>query len=140
MRARLRDRTKARPRRMGVALRNRSWSGYAAADLTRPARTGRCRPPKIPPTIRPQRLARRGSSSFSLLQVVAVSGPERHAVERLELLDLFQCPLGERRLAFECVQDDSLQQVAEADVLLLGERLEHFQHALFNPDTGLNAL
>ena len=43
-------------------------------------------------------------------------------------------------LAFEGVQDDSFQQVAESHFLQLGDGFEHFQQALFHPDAGLDAL
>jgi hypothetical protein len=38
------------------------------------------------------------------------------------------------------VQDNSLEQIAEGHILLLSDGLEDFQHALFHPDAGLDAL
>ena len=46
----------------------------------------------------------------------------------------------ERRLAFERVQDDALEQIAERHVVIVGQRLQHLQQALLQPDAGLDAL
>jgi hypothetical protein len=38
------------------------------------------------------------------------------------------------------VQDDALQQVSQGKVVILGQAFQHFQEALFDSDSGLNAL
>src|ERR1700728_3321682 len=63
---------------------------------------------------------------------MAVRGAQRHPVQLLELLDFLQSPPGKRRFAFESVQHNTLQQIAEAHVLQLGNRLQHFQKSLLD--------
>ena len=46
----------------------------------------------------------------------------------------------ERRPSFECVQDDALEQVAQGHVVVVSERLQHFQQSFLEPDAGLDAL
>jgi len=73
---------------------------------------------------------------------------EAMAVRRLEIepVDFFQ--LGDaldrlrpkRRLPFEGMEDDALEKIAEAEIVILGEGLEHLQEALLHPHTGLRSL
>jgi hypothetical protein len=43
-------------------------------------------------------------------------------------------------LAVKSVQNDSLQQVSQRQIVVLGKRFEHFEQALFDPYSGLYAL
>src|SRR6185369_15492900 len=82
-------------------------------------------------------LARRGRA---LAQPVARLAVEVEPVDLLQAADPLQARLAERHLAVERVQDDAFEQVAEGDVVELGQSLEDFQEALFHPDAGLDAL
>src|SRR5580692_10647156 len=70
---------------------------------------------------------------------MAIGGFECHAVEGFELLDLLQGLRGERGFAFESVEDDALDQVAQGHVLLLGDGFEDLEHAFFEADASLDA-
>src|ERR1700675_1159381 len=74
-----------------------------------------------------------------LAQLVRVAGGEVEAVDRFQRPDLFHGGRRERRLAFEGVQDDALQQVAERQIELRRERLEHLEQAALEAHTGLGA-
>lgn len=71
--------------------------------------------------------------------MVAVGGAQRESIELFELLDFLQGFRGERGFAFEGVQDDAFEEVAEGHVLLLGDGFEDFEEALFDADAGLDA-
>lgn len=73
-------------------------------------------------------------------QLVAVLGAQGESVKAAELLDVRESLRGKRRLSFKGVQHDAFQKITQAHVLLLGNRLQHLQHALFDPDSGLHAL
>ena len=79
-------------------------------------------------------------SSFALLEVMAVGGFQGHAVQGFELLDFLQGLRRERRFAFEGVEDDALEQIAEGHVFLLGDGFEDLEHAFFEANAGLDAL
>src|SRR5712664_3143260 len=61
------------------------------------------------------------------------------AVDRFKRADLFHRGRRERRLAFEGVQDDALEQVAERQIELGRERLEHLEQAALEAHPGLRA-
>jgi hypothetical protein len=50
-------------------------------------------------------------------KVVAVSGAQGESIELFELLDLFEGLRGEGGFAFEGVEDDAFEKVAEGEVL-----------------------
>jgi len=69
------------------------------------------------------------------------------AVARIEIkiiyiLDVFYLAkqlIAERRLALECVQDDTLDQISKCHVQILGRRFEHLQDPFLDTHTGLNS-
>jgi len=70
---------------------------------------------------------------------VAVGSAEGESVEFFELLDFFQGLLGERGFAFEGVEDNAFEQIAEGEVLLLSDRFKDLEDAFFDADAGLYA-
>src|SRR5882724_6511996 len=74
-----------------------------------------------------------------LAQLVRVLRGEVEAVDRFKRADLFHRGRRERRLAFEGVQDDALEQVAERQIELGRERLEHLEQAALEAHPGLRA-
>src|SRR5271170_1906628 len=73
-------------------------------------------------------------------QAMAGAVVEIEAIELLQFLNAAARGLLECRLAVEGVQHDAFQQVAEGQIVKFGERLEHFQQAFFDADTGLHSL
>ena len=71
---------------------------------------------------------------------MAVRGFEGHAIEGLELFDLFQGLRREGRFAFEGVEDDAFDEIAEGHVFLLGDCFEDLEHTFFEANAGLDAL
>lgn len=71
---------------------------------------------------------------------MAVARLQRHAVERLELLNFLEGAFAEGGLALKGMKDDALEQIAERKVFEFSDGFEDFQHALFDSDAGLNAL
>jgi len=67
-------------------------------------------------------------------------GIQFQAIEILQFLNLFERVLAERRLPIKCVQNDSLQQIAKSQIVVVGKRLKHFEQALLDPNPGLDAL
>ena len=59
---------------------------------------------------------------------------------RFEVRDLLQRRRPERRLVLQRMQRDALQQVAERQVQVLGQALQHFQQPFLQPHAGLDAL
>src|SRR5664279_2357070 len=70
---------------------------------------------------------------------MAVCGLESEAINFSKLFDLLQGRGRKRRLALKGVQHDSLQQIAEREVLQLGQSLEHLEQAFLHADAGLDA-
>ena len=64
-------------------------------------------------------------------------GIQFQAIEILQFLNLFERVLAERRLPIKCVQNDSLQQIAKSQIVVVGKRLKHFEQALLDPNPGL---
>jgi hypothetical protein len=65
---------------------------------------------------------------------------EVEAVDLAQARDAREALLAERRLALEGVEDNALEEVAEGDVVELGEAFEDLEEALFEADAGLDAL
>ena len=65
---------------------------------------------------------------------------EVEVIDLLELSDLLQAGVAERSLPFEHVQHDSLEQVAEAHVVVLGQAFQDLEDALLDAHAGLDAL
>src|SRR5262249_19009132 len=80
------------------------------------------------------------ASSFALHQLVAVARRQVKTIETLELLDALERRRAERRLAFEGMQHDAFDEIAETDLVILRDRLQHLQDALFDAHAGLRAL
>src|SRR5207244_3460320 len=79
------------------------------------------------------------SFSCALAQLVRVAGGEIEPVDRSQRADLLQRALRERRLALEGVQDDALEQIAEREVELGRERLQHLEQPALEAHAGLGA-
>src|SRR5207237_3863396 len=73
-------------------------------------------------------------------QRVAVGCDEIEAVDLSQLRDRAQRVRSERRLAFEDVQQDSFEEIADGHVVIFGEALQRFEDAFLDPDSGLRAL
>src|SRR5581483_576653 len=84
----------------------------------------------------PRAWARRSA----LAQTMAVLGREVEAVNAAQVRDPVQgCGL-ERRLVLQGMQGDALEQVAEREVEIFGQALQHLEQALLQPHAGLDAL
>src|SRR6266851_4526451 len=83
-----------------------------------------------------------GWPAFVLIFLQAMAGPriQLQTVEPFQIFDPSKRRLTERGLAVKGVQHNSLQQVAQRQIVVFGERLEHFEQALFKANTGLHAL
>ena len=64
---------------------------------------------------------------------------QRQAVNVPELLDLFQGLRRECGLTFKSMQNNPLEQIAQAHILKLRDGLQHLEQALFYADAGLNS-
>src|SRR5260370_30060706 len=80
-----------------------------------------------------------GCIRAGLAQLVRVPGGEVEPVDRLQRLHLLERRGGEGRLGLEGVQNDALEQIAERQVELGGERLEHLEPAALEAPSGLGA-
>ena len=69
-----------------------------------------------------------------------VSGVEIAVVDLLQLGDALERRLAEGRLAVEGVQHDALDEIAERDLVVLGERLHDLEQALLQANAGLHPL
>src|SRR5947207_13339830 len=96
-------------------------------------------PGSISPRTKRSSSGQSGCIRAGLAQLVRVPGGELQAVDRLQRLHLPECRARERRLALEGVQDDALEQIAERQVQLGRERLEHLQQAALEAHSGLGA-
>jgi hypothetical protein len=75
-------------------------------------------------------------SQVSLLlgQPVCIGSSQRQPVDGLELLDLGEDRRAERRLAFEGVQHDALNQITQRQVQVFGQGLQDLQRVPFDAD------
>src|SRR5262245_12463942 len=71
---------------------------------------------------------------------MAVRGVEVEPVDPAELAHPLEALRSERLLALERMENDAFQEIPEGDLVVLGDRLEHFQDSLLHPDTSLHAL
>ncbi len=60
-------------------------------------------------------------------------------VKLFQLLNSFQRGCIKRCFPIEGVKDDPFQQISQAHIVILGERLQHFQKALLHADSGLHS-
>src|SRR5437016_11083015 len=88
---------------------------------------------------------KRSSSAASTLifarltQLVRVLRGQVEPVHRTQCPDLAQSGRRERRLALESVQHDALEQIAEREVELGRERLQHLEQPALEAHAGLGA-
>src|SRR5438876_8412253 len=97
---------------------------------------------KLPASDSPRTKRSRSPSALILVrlaQLVRVAGGEIEPVDRSQRADLLQRGLRERRLALEGVQDDALEQIAEREVELGRERLQHLEQPALEAHAGLGA-
>src|SRR6185436_2181781 len=113
---------RARPPGRGRGGETASTAAYRSRTL--PETRGRS---FRPPFARGPSLGR-----LHLHEAVACRGVEVEVVDLLQLGDLLQALRPERRLPVEHVQDDPLEQIAEGEVVVLGQGLEDFDEALFH--------
>lgn len=71
---------------------------------------------------------------------MAVGGGEIEVIDGFQLGDGLKRLLAERAFAFEGVQDDALQQVAEGHLVILGKPFQDFHDPLFQAHARLDAL
>src|SRR5438552_1954627 len=81
------------------------------------------------------------SSALAMLpfpERVAVGGRQVEPVDPLEIGDLLERRLRERRLAFEHVEQHALEQIADRQVERLGEPFQDLQDPLLDADARLH--
>ena len=61
-------------------------------------------------------------------------------VELLEIADALKRGRSKRAFAIEGVEDDAFEEVAEGEVMVLGEGFQHLQDTFLHPDAGLDSL
>src|SRR5258707_97925 len=105
--------------------------------LKRPIPASRGAEPNRMRLLTPFRSAEKGASLVLLLQFMAMLRGQCKSVNFPELLDLFERLPGKRRFAFNSMQHDSLNQIAEREVFQFGNRFQDFQDPLFHSDAGL---
>ena len=67
-------------------------------------------------------------------------GVEVEVVELLEVADALERGPSEGAFAIKGVEDDALEEVAEGEVMVLGEGFQYLQDAFFHSDAGLDSL
>lgn len=70
---------------------------------------------------------------------MAGGGVEVEVVKLLEIADALERGRAEGAFAIEDMEDDAFKEVAEREVVILGEGFEYFKDALFHPDAGLDS-
>ena len=70
---------------------------------------------------------------------MAGGGVEIEVVELLEISDALERGRSKRAFAIEGVEDDAFEEVAEGEVMVLGEGFQHLQDAFFHSDAGLDS-
>jgi len=83
-------------------------------------------------------VARRRRADFD--QLVTGGGVEVEVVELLEIADALERGRSEGAFAIKGVEDDTFEEVAEGEVMVLGEGFQYFQDAFFHSDAGLDSL
>src|SRR5438552_16019 len=71
---------------------------------------------------------------------MARTGVKFQAVKLFQLFNSTERGRIERALAVEGVKDNSLQQIAQSQIVIFSERLEHFQQSLLDAYAGLYTL
>ena len=61
-------------------------------------------------------------------------------VELLEIADTLERWWSESAFSIKSMKDDALEEVAEGEVMVLGEGFQHLQDAFFHSDAGLDSL
>jgi hypothetical protein len=61
-------------------------------------------------------------------------------IELLEIADALKRGRSKRAFAIEGVEDDAFEEVAEGEVMVLGEGLQHLEDTFLHPDAGLDSL
>jgi hypothetical protein len=72
-------------------------------------------------------------------QAVAGRGIEIEVIELFEIADASERRRPERALSFENMKDDAFEEVAEGEIMVLGERFQYLEDALFHPNAGLGS-
>lgn len=60
-------------------------------------------------------------------------------IELLEIADASERRGPKRAFSFENMKDDAFEEVAEGEVMVLGEGFQYLKDALFHPDAGLGS-
>jgi hypothetical protein len=68
------------------------------------------------------------------------AGVKLQTVKRFEFLNSVERRLIERTLAVKGMKHNSIQQISERHVVILGERFEYLQQPLLDTDAGLDSL
>jgi hypothetical protein len=76
----------------------------------------------------------------NLGEAMARRGAEVEVVKPFQVADTFERLAAERRFPVEGVEHDAFEEVAESEVMVLGEGFEHLEDALFDAYAGLYAL
>src|SRR5207253_11165925 len=76
----------------------------------------------------------------SFLQAVTRARIQIEPIKLLQIADLPERFLAERALAVEGMQHNALQQIAQRQVVIFGEALQHLEQAFLDPHPGLHPL
>src|SRR5438876_3174456 len=117
------------------AVSAKSWRRSISKAMRACSRCG-----KLPASDSPRTKRSRSPSALILVrlaQLVRVAGGEIEPVDRSQRADLLQRGLRERRLALQGVQHDALEQIAEREVELGRERLQHLEQPALEAHAGL---
>ena len=71
---------------------------------------------------------------------MACRGVKVEVVELLEIADTLERWWSESAFSIKSMKDDALEEVAEGEVMVLGEGFQHLQDAFFHSDAGLDSL
>ena len=69
---------------------------------------------------------------------MAILGRERQPIDRLEAFNVAQRFAAERRFAFQGVEGDAFQKIAQGKVEVLGQTLQDFDQPLFHARANLD--
>jgi len=83
-------------------------------------------------------LARRFHADLD--QAMACRGVKVEVIELLEIADTLERWWSESPFSIKSMKDDALEEVAEGEVMVLGEGFQHLQDAFFHSDAGLDSL
>jgi hypothetical protein len=91
-------------------------------------------------TRRGRRDRRRTVTGLTLTQLVAVLGPKIQTVDPLEIGNPLERRRLEGHLVVQGMERDAFEKIAEREVEVFGQSLEHLEQPFFETDAGLNAL